>query len=224
MATFIILFCAFVLLPLTILGIGKGTEAIFLYINREKYSNNEIDIYMIVSFMLLMPFVLILPLFFDFDDAKANVFYEKATGYCSTQIIIDLSNYNTAEKQYFIKEFTPLLSNYQRKISKSSSYHKGYSYSTATIPVYYTIENNQFIIQLAGKIENPMSVEWLRYVDGDIQVNQNAHVSPWLMYANEVIQVNQIADFSPWLSSQKWTAIPISSSSRNLVKSCSLLS
>lgn len=204
MSTLIILFCAFIILPLTILGVGKSAQGILLFINREKYSNNEIDTYMLISFMFLMPCILFSNLFFDFNDAKANVLYEKATGYCSTQIIIDLSNYDTAERQYFIREFTPLLSNYQRKISKSASYHKGYSYSTATIPVYYKIENNKLIIQLAGRIENPMTFEWLRY-------------------ANEDIQVNQIANFSPWLSSQKWTAIPISSSSRNSTKSCSLL-
>ena len=203
MATLIILFCAFILLPLTIFSIGKSAQAILLFINREKYRNNEIEAYMLISLIFLFPCIIFLPLFFDFNDAKANVLYEKAFGYCSTQISIDLKKLNTVEQHNFIEQLTPLLNNYQREISKRVSGNKGYSYSvlTASIPVYYTIENNQLIIQLAGKIEHPLTYEWLRYIDDDIQVNQTAR-------------------FSPWLSSKKWNALPISINSRNLVREC----
>jgi len=167
MATLIILFCAFILLPLTILGIGKSTQAILLFINREKYTNNEIDAYMLISLIFLFPCIIFLPLFFDFNDAKANVLYEKATGYCSTQIIIDLKKHHTAEQNYIVEQLKPLLSHYQRDISKRVSGNKGYSYSvlTASIPVYYTIENNKLIIQLAGKVEHPLTYEWLKYIN-----------------------------------------------------------
>ena len=56
MATLIILFCAFILLPLTIFSIGKSAQAILLFIYREKYRNNEIEAYMLISLIFLFLF------------------------------------------------------------------------------------------------------------------------------------------------------------------------
>lgn len=203
MDVLIVLFVAFTLLPLTLLVIGKTTERILLFINREKYTDNAIDAYMLISYICLLPCVVILPLFLDFNSAKAYIFFEKVTGYCSTQIIINLNQLNAIEQKEFIQSFSLLLTDYQREISTSVSGNKGYSNSvlTAQVPVYYTLENNQLIIQLAGKVSYPPTSQWLRNT-------------------NEDIQVNQIAQFSPWFSSKKWNALPISTNSRNLVREC----